>query len=178
MTDADLGTLVGDLRRLVSPPLTQDSDACLLARFLASRDEAAFAALLRRHGPMVFGVCQRLLHRNQDAEDVVQAVFLLLARKAATIHKRASLGCWLHGVAQRLCIGLKRQEMNRLKRQQQASLLRKEAESQRFGGHEIQELLDTVLHELPEKYRDGCNRIPARTAWRAGKVGLNKKRPQ
>lgn len=153
MTDADLGTLVGDLRRLVSPPTTKDSDACLLARFLASRDEAAFASLLRRHGPMVFGVCRRLLHRDQDAEDVVQAAFLLLARKAATIRKHASLGCWLHGVAQRLCIGLKRQEMNRLKRQQQVSLLRKEAESQRFCGHEIQELLETVLHELPEKYR-------------------------
>jgi RNA polymerase sigma factor (sigma-70 family) len=153
MTDADLGTVVGHLRQLIGPPTTKDNDASLLARFLASRDEAAFAALLRCHGPMVYGVCRRLLHRDQDAEDVVQAVFLLLARKGATIRKRASLASWLHGVAQRLCIGLKRQEMNRLRRQKQTSLLRKEANAQHFCGTEIQELLDIALHELPEKYR-------------------------
>jgi DNA-directed RNA polymerase specialized sigma24 family protein len=148
MTHAKLGTLLGQLRRLVGPPPTTESDHSLLARFLAGRDEAAFAALLGRHGPMVFGVCRRLLGRVQDAEDVVQAVFLLLARKASTIRKRASLGCWLYGVAQRLSLGLKRQEMNRLRREKQASLMRGHTQSQGLDCHEIQEMLDTALEPI------------------------------
>ena len=68
------------------------SDAELLDRFVNSRDEAAFSALVARHGSMVFGVCRRLLHQTQDAEDAFQATFLILVRKAAAIRKRELLG--------------------------------------------------------------------------------------
>src|SRR5262247_2753531 len=84
--------------------LAEASDAQLVEWFSAGREEAAFAALLRRHGPMVWGVSRRLLRREQDAEDVFQATFLLLARKAVSIRKRDSVGCWLHGVARRLAV--------------------------------------------------------------------------
>src|SRR5438034_1501360 len=75
------------------------SDAQLLAQFLATRDEASFATLVRRHGPMVIGVCRRILRDEHDAEDAFQAAFLILAQKAASVVKRESLSCWLYQVA-------------------------------------------------------------------------------
>jgi RNA polymerase sigma-70 factor (ECF subfamily) len=78
-------------------------DAQLLEQFVRRRDETAFEALLYRHGPLVFGVCRRLLYNPQDAEDAFQATFLVLARKAGAIGRRALLGNWLYGVAPRRC---------------------------------------------------------------------------
>src|ERR1700757_4602999 len=75
------------------------SDGQLLERFVRSREEAAFAVLLHRHGPMVWGVCRRLLTSHHDAEDAFQATFLILVRKAATVLPRERVDKWLYGVA-------------------------------------------------------------------------------
>src|SRR5438045_4525997 len=78
------------------------SDAHLLERWAVQRDEAAFELILRRHGPMVFDVCRRLLGRRQDAEDAFQATFLILVAKAGSIGKRGSLASWLYKIAVRV----------------------------------------------------------------------------
>src|SRR4051794_1264880 len=77
------------------------ADAQLLDRFLSRRDEAAFEALVVRHGPMVFDVCHNVLTDSHDAEDAFQATFLILARRAGSIRRPDSLGSWLFGVARR-----------------------------------------------------------------------------
>ena len=94
-----------DIRRLFeSGTVTGMSDAQLLERFASRRDEAAFEALLRRHGPMVLGVCRRVLGNPHDAEDAFQATFLVLARKAGSLRAGDSLGPWFHGVAHRVAV--------------------------------------------------------------------------
>ena len=89
------------------------TDRELLERFVSRREEAAFAALLERHGAMVLGVCRRVLHDAHDAEDACQAAFLALARKAPTIRKRDSLASWLYGVAVRIARNLRRHAARR-----------------------------------------------------------------
>src|SRR5437763_10593695 len=79
-------------------------DGQLLGRFVAGRDEAAFEALVHRHGPMVFSVCRRVLRDAHDAEDAFQATFLILARKAASVVKRDVVGSWLYAVAHRTAL--------------------------------------------------------------------------
>src|SRR5262245_14710035 len=73
------------------------TDADLLHHYLQGRDDAAFEALVRRHGPMVLGVCRRVLRNDADAEDAFQATFLVLVRKAATIRSHGAVGNWLYG---------------------------------------------------------------------------------
>jgi len=80
------------------------ADCALLEQFARHADESAFAALMRRHGPLVWSVSRRNTGHEQDAEDVYQATFLLLARKARSIRKSGSVGSWLYGVAHRLAL--------------------------------------------------------------------------
>lgn len=104
---------------LVNPPDTTDADATepsdreLMQRFQAGNDEAAFATVIRRHGPMVLRVGQRILDRREDAEDVFQATFLVLARKAATVSWRESIATWLHEAAHRLAREVRRSRVRR-----------------------------------------------------------------
>jgi RNA polymerase sigma factor (sigma-70 family) len=92
--------LIRRLRR--DPAADPPADAELVRRFAALRDEAAFEELLRRHGPLVWGVCRRRLHNRADAEDAFQSTFLVLARRAGAIRRPEALGCWLYGVAHRV----------------------------------------------------------------------------
>src|SRR5919199_4396067 len=87
----------------VRPP-APGSDAHLLDRFVRCRDEGAFAALMERHGPMVLGVCRRVLRDPHEADDVFQATFLVLVRKAASLRRPELLGNWLYGVAYRIAL--------------------------------------------------------------------------
>lgn len=81
--------------------LAQASDTQLLYRYARLGEQAAFTVLVKRHGSLVYGVCRRLLRSEQDAEDALQATFLVLARKAASLHQPAALVSWLYGVAYR-----------------------------------------------------------------------------
>src|SRR5260370_4649110 len=103
MQNRQTGAVLGHLCRLIAGQRGQDlTDRELLQRFASNRDEAAFAVLLQRYGPLVLKVCRRVLHHEQDAEDAFQGTFLVLAHKAGAIRKQASVGSWLYGVAYRI----------------------------------------------------------------------------
>ena len=99
MATTQAGIVLRHLSGLAAGQPGDAPDGQLLERFLGRREEAAFTALVRRHGPMVLGVCRRVLHNHHDAEDAFQAAFLTLARKARSIGKGSSLGSWLYQVA-------------------------------------------------------------------------------
>ena len=105
MSTGQLGTFIRSLRRLVEPVQEAGlTDAELLQRFVAQRDEAAFEVLLWRHGPMVLQVCRRVLGQEQDIEDAFQATFLALVRKGAAIGRREAVAGWLYRVAYRVAL--------------------------------------------------------------------------
>jgi RNA polymerase sigma factor (sigma-70 family) len=125
-------------------------DRQLLERFLLFREETAFELLVRRHGPLVLGVCRRVLGNDHDAEDAFQATFLLLARKAGAIQRRESVGSWLYGVAYHMAQKLRTQAARRRKNEGAApisQLFQATAES------ELEAALDAELQRLPAKYR-------------------------
>src|SRR6266481_5881515 len=105
MATAHLSAFLSRLTRgMAAETLGDQSDRQLIARLLASREQAAFEAVVRRHGPMVYRVCWRVLRHDQDSEDAFQATFLVLAQKLRTVRKHASLASWLHGVAHRVAL--------------------------------------------------------------------------
>src|SRR5438874_6254479 len=95
MSASGFGPVLARLRQAARPADGQQSDADLLGRFLAGRDESAFEVLVWRHGGMVLNLCRRVLRHEHDAEDAFQAAFLLLARKGHTVGRRGSVGAWL-----------------------------------------------------------------------------------
>ncbi|HYT93065.1 MAG TPA: sigma-70 family RNA polymerase sigma factor [Gemmataceae bacterium] len=128
------------------------TDGTLLERFIAQQDEAAFEALVRRHGPMVLGVCRRVLRNEADAEDAFQATFLVLVRRAGSIRPRGMVGNWLYGVAQNTA--RKAKVMNtRMRAREREAGARPKPEAASQDWQQQQELLDQELQALPDKYR-------------------------
>lgn len=144
--------VLGQLHHWLGSRSLPSDDGQLLERFVHQRDEAAFAELVARHGPLVFGLCRRLLGHVQDAEDVFQATFLVLARKAATIRRPQSLSCWLHGVAYRLALKARAETQRRRSHEQLAQPLGATADVD-LSWREVCGLLDEELQRLPEKQR-------------------------
>jgi RNA polymerase sigma factor (sigma-70 family) len=130
------------------------ADGQRLARFVEHRDEAAFAEIVRRHGPMVLGVCLRVLRNRQDAEDAFQATFLVLARKAASIASRSALANWLYGVAYNTALKGRAANARRRAREKQVKEVPEPAGAEPdTPGDDLQALLDQELSRLPDKYR-------------------------
>jgi RNA polymerase sigma factor (sigma-70 family) len=147
------------VQRLRRATLRQDeaglTDGQLLGRFIEQRDEAAVAALVRRHGPMVWGVCRRILRAHHDAEDAFQATFLVLIRKAGSVRKREIVGNWLYGVAHQTALRARATAAKQFARERQVVDMPEPAvkEPEVSGG--LQAVLDQELSRLPEKYRVG-----------------------
>ena len=125
----------------------------LLERYATQRDERAFEALVARHGPMVLGVCRRVLHNDQAAEDAFQATFLVLIRKAPSLDRGKPLGNWLYTVAYRLALRIRANEARRLRREAQAARSRPGTESHATTPGDQAVVLEEELQRLPERHR-------------------------
>jgi RNA polymerase sigma factor (sigma-70 family) len=146
--------IIQHLRRVV---LREDkggmTDGQLLERFITHRDAAAFDALVWRHGPMVLGVCHRLLGNLHDAEDGFQATFLVLARKATSVSPRERVGNWLYGVAYTTAARARAANAKRRQRERQVIDMPEPEAARQDLWDDLQSLLDEELARLPDKYR-------------------------
>jgi RNA polymerase sigma factor (sigma-70 family) len=149
--------LLRHIRRLASrPDATPATDAELLGRFVGEQDEGAFAALVCRHGPMVLGACRRVLGDPHEAEDALQATFLILARKAATVRPPDRLAAWLYGVARQVALNSLRGAARRQQRQARAGRMAAPPSPDPLDELTARELLAAVDEEvgrLPEVCR-------------------------
>jgi RNA polymerase sigma factor (sigma-70 family) len=148
MAQVQLRTVVRRLRSLAG-----ETDAQLLDAFARGRDEGAFAALVRRHGALVMGVCRRTLGHCQDAEDAFQATFLVLARSARPASREGSLAAWLYGVAHRIAMNAKRSLARRRARERRAARPEVVLPPAGPSWQEVQALLDEEVQRLPAIYQ-------------------------
>jgi RNA polymerase sigma factor (sigma-70 family) len=154
MATSQTSVVIQHLRRAV---LLRDgaglTDGQLLEDYIGRREKAALAALVRRHGPMVWGVCRRVLPNYHDAEDAFQATFLVLVRKAASIASRELLANWLYGVAHQTALKARATVARRKGRERQVAEMPEPTVSEQELWHDLQPLLDQELGRLPDKYR-------------------------
>jgi RNA polymerase sigma factor (sigma-70 family) len=129
------------------------SDGQLLQSFILQREAAAFEALLRRHGPMVLGVCRRILRHAQDAEDAFQATWLVFVRKANSISPPDMVANWLYGVAYRTALKARAATARRWVKERQVKEMAQSEIDPKAIWRELQQLLDQELNGLPDKYR-------------------------
>jgi RNA polymerase sigma factor (sigma-70 family) len=129
------------------------TDGQLLDCYVNCRDETALAALVRRHGPMVWGVCRRVLHHHQDAEDAFQAAFLVLVRKAAAVAPRSMVGNWLYGVAHQTALKTRATVAKRMGRERQVGRMPEPSCEDQPRWRDLQSILDNELSRLPDRYR-------------------------
>jgi RNA polymerase sigma factor (sigma-70 family) len=155
MANAQLDLVLRHIRKMVDGPgATRDcADQELLGRFATHHEEAVFEVLMQRHGPMVLGVSQRVLSHEQDAEDVFQATFLVLAGQAKSIRKQGSLASWLYGVAYRLALKLKASAGRRRARERRVAKMMASGTIADSHWSDLRPILDEELSRLPEKYR-------------------------
>jgi RNA polymerase sigma factor (sigma-70 family) len=155
MASGQLGQVWRRLRGLVGSPATEPpADAHLLERFVAGRDMAAFEALAQRYGPLVLGVCRRVLGNTHDAEDAFQATFLIFARRAATIQSQGAVGSWLCGTAYRVSLKARAGIARRRAQERNAgTTMVKPSKDNEAAWKELRPVLDEELNRLPEKYR-------------------------
>jgi RNA polymerase sigma factor (sigma-70 family) len=140
-------------RWLVSASAEECGDGQLLHRFVLHHDEAAFEALLRRYGPMVFGLCRRVLGDEHEAEDAFQAAFLVLAQKAGAVQNQTSVAGWLHRVALRIALKAREAAARRRMHEQQRRPTLEMGPEAEASQRELGGLLDEELLALPERYR-------------------------
>jgi RNA polymerase sigma factor (sigma-70 family) len=154
MATRPMDEVVRHLRRTV---LNHDggeaTDGQLLERYVKSRDDTALAALVRRHAPMVWGVCRRVLRHHQDAEDAFQAAFLVLVRKAATVMPRSMVGNWLYGVAHQTALKARVTAAKRKGRERQVGQMPEPSCEDQPCWRDLQALLDAELCRLPDRFR-------------------------
>src|SRR5437764_941483 len=149
-----LPNLVRRLRRLHAPPAGEPaSDHALLDRYAAAGDEEAFRTLLERHGPLVRGACRRALADADLADDVFQATFLVLARKAGSVRKRDAVGAWLYGVALRLARRVRERQAAERRREERAAAERPAHDAVDHAARELSAVLDEELGRLPDRLR-------------------------
>jgi RNA polymerase sigma factor (sigma-70 family) len=154
MPKGSLGTLLHYVGQSRDAALARDlTDAELLERFLNCREEVAFALLVQRHGPMVLGLCRRVLGDVHAAEDAFQATFLVLVQRAAAIRRRGSLGSWLYGVARRVAVRARRQAAARVKRERDLAQIARVSDMGNGSWRELRAIVDEELGGLPDKYR-------------------------
>jgi RNA polymerase sigma factor (sigma-70 family) len=149
-----LSGLVVELQRVAQARQARETtDGQLLEAFIARREEAAFEALVQRHGPMVLSVCRRVLRDAFAAEDAFQATFLVLARKASAIGDRDLVGHWLYRVAYHAALRAKASSQRHYLTERRAGSMAQIKASAKETGEDLQPLLDEELNRLPEKYR-------------------------
>jgi RNA polymerase sigma factor (sigma-70 family) len=129
------------------------SDGQLLEWFVSRREEAAFATLVRRHGPMVLSVCRRVLRNSHDAEDAFQATFLVLSEKAPRLRQPELLANWLYGVAYRTALHARQRASRRSEHEREAASPPVSGNDSEIESRELRRVLDEELQGLPEKYR-------------------------
>jgi RNA polymerase sigma factor (sigma-70 family) len=155
MAKKSLESLLPHLRKFAAVHTARElSDGNLLERFVAGKDEAAFAILIERHAPMVLRVCRCALGNAHDAEDALQASFLILAQKAASVRKTASLSSWLHGVASRVAATLVRERLRRRRREQRSFSATVPDPAAEVSWREVWAALNEELGRLPGDLRD------------------------
>ena len=165
MEKQPLHTILWHVRKLIGPPADDAlSDRQLLERFTTQQDEAAFTALVRRHGPLVWAVYRKILANEPDAEDAFQATFVVLLRKAGAIPWREAVGGWLHGVAYRVAREAKVKALRCAALQAQVSAMTVPA-GDNSAQRETRRVLDEELQQLPARHGAGCRpRDAVRTA--------------
>ncbi len=156
MATRHLNSAVHLIRKVATDPSqSKQDDGQLLAAFLVNNDQIAFATIIRRHGPMVLGICQRILDDFHAAEDAFQATFILLAQQANRIRKQESLASWLHGVGLRMARQIRRARARRSQHEGQAGGTRQTSDpAQSAIWQEIQTILDEEIQNLPNLYRE------------------------